>query len=148
MSISARIWRLGQEYVQSIVHEVDLAIADLRWFQAYLKAYEALGLIEVQEQALESVIAGRLRGIDCSSIVEIDTWRRDRDRLHACMRGLVRAVHDREHNPAVSSLTEVTASLVSSVQSGARALLHVESLVGDVSAQLAAALRDRTDVGN
>lgn len=148
MSISARIWRLGQEYVHSIVHEADLAIADLRWFQAYLKAHEALGLIEIQAQALESVMMGRLKGIECSALAEIDAWRRDRDRLHECMRELVRAVHDRERTPALSSLTEVAGSLTASLQSGARALVRLEALVGDVATELAAALREKTDVGN
>lgn len=141
MSVISRIVGLGYEYIQSLTHELHIAVAESSWFEAYRKACFVQSQLERHAGGIEHVISRRLAREAHGIPREFEQWMGHKRQLLAVSGELVRAVHDRDPDASHDLSRHLTALLAQSIRNTVDVALQIEALTGDMADDLGRALR-------
>lgn len=136
MSLAVQILHKGCDYIAALLAELELEIAELSWFSAYLKVKEAERVLVRQLHAVQTVIARRLSQLPDNEASTAKHALQVHASLHNKMGSLVQAVHDREDHRARCELHRLIPHMRSALGECAKLLAAIEERTGDLSREL------------
>lgn len=144
MTLSERLVRLGYQYLESLIRELELGVGEPSWFYAYLKVGASQRLLRRQTRAMEAVLGRRMTSVAAAERDSFRRWQEGNALLQEAMNELVAAVQGRDKELADGDIRNLRTLLVRVIKDSLEVVSDVEALTGDVSQDLAWALKNVT----
>lgn len=135
------------QYIDAIMQELELAASEPDWCLAYTKAEQSRRLLASQISAIQQVCCKRLYQLNHAAPTELQTWLSHYEDMRHLLTLVMDAVDHHQPEEAAAHTRRMRVALHAVASQSLIVLDRVAELTGDLSVELASALR-RLDFEN